>query len=304
MTPSTRQASSRLLWSLSARQHGVVTRRQLLEHGLSADAIRHRLAEGRLHPLLRGVYAVGRPQVSREGRWLAAVLACGTGAVLSHSSAAALYAVRETRRSTVEVTVPHLWMPLRPGIRAHRSTLAREDVVVRDGIPVVSPARMLLNQAAALGARQLERDINVADARGLITVDALQSELARFVAQPGVVALRNLLERHTLVLTDSELERMFLPLTASAGLPAPLTGRRVNGFKVDFCWPGLGLVVETDGLRYHRTPTQQARDLVREQTHRAAGIEPLRFTHHQVAYAQEWVERTLRLVAQRLRATR
>lgn len=93
---------------------------------------------------------------------------------------------------------------------------------------------------------------------------------------------------------------MFLPVTRRAGLPEPLTRRRVNGFRVDFFWPSLGLAVETDGLRYHRTPAQQARDLVREQTHKAAGLEPLRFTHWQVAYDRPWVQRTLRRVAARL----
>ena len=106
-----------------------------------------------------------------------------------------------------------------------------------------------------------------------------------------------MLDRHTLILTESELERRFLPLARSAGLPRPLTGRRVNGFTVDFYWPELGLVVETDGLRYHRTPAQQARDLVRDQAHQASGLRPLRFTHGQVFFDSDYVEATLRNVA-------
>jgi len=102
------------------------------------------------------------------------------------------------------------------------------------------------------------------------------------------------------VLTDSELERRLLPIARRAGLPQPETGVRVNGFKVDFFWPGLGLVVETDGLRYHRTPAQQAKDRVRDQSHAAAGLTSLRFTYDQVAHQPGRVEATLRTVAGRL----
>ncbi len=100
--------------------------------------------------------------------------------------------------------------------------------------------------------------------------------------RPGHPALRTLLDRDTFRLTDSELERRFLALVRTAKLPAPLTRQSVSGFRVDFFWPDLGLVVETDGLRYHRTASQQTRDRVRDQTHTAAGLTQLRFTHEQV----------------------
>lgn len=301
MTATRTPHSSQLLWRLSARQHGVVTRTQLLEHGLSSEAIRHRLAEGRLHPVARGVYAVGRPEVSRAGRWLAAVLSCGPKAALSHASAASLWGVREQRaRTPVDVAVPVASPRRRPGVRVHRAEIDPTDLTRRYGVPVVSPARMLLNQAAVLTPRRLEADVNRADALGLITPERLRSRLATFACQTGIVALRELLDCHTFTLTDSELERMFLPITRTAGLLQPLTGRRVNGLRVDFYWPGLGLIVETDGLRYHRTPTQQARDLVRDQRHKAAGLETLRFTHRQVAYERPHVVDTLAQVARRL----
>jgi len=185
-------------------------------------------------------------------------------------------------------------------VRVHRVKLTAEDVTKRDGIPVVTPARALLDQAAAVSPRRLERDINVADSLGLVNPERLRAALDGYARQPGVAPLRELLDRHTFTLTDPDLEQMFLPVTRRAGLPEPLTRQRVNGFRVDFFWPSLGLVVETDGLRYHRTPAQQARDLVREQTHKAAGLEPLRFTHWQVAYDRPWVQRTLRRVAARL----
>ncbi|HEU4598739.1 MAG TPA: DUF559 domain-containing protein, partial [Solirubrobacterales bacterium] len=115
--------------------------------------------------------------------------------------------------------------------------------------------------------------------------------------EPGTARLRFILDRRTFRLTKEELERRFLPITRKAGLPTPLTGRWVNEFEVDFFWPGLGLVVETDGLRYHRTPAEQARDRLRDQTHTAAGLTPLRFTHEQVRYEPEHVLAVLRATA-------
>jgi uncharacterized protein DUF559 len=109
-----------------------------------------------------------------------------------------------------------------------------------------------------------------------------------------------LLDRRTFTLTESELERRFLPIVRGAGLPPPEAGRWVNGFKVDFFWPEFGLVVETDGLRYHRTPAQQAKDRIRDQAHTAAGLTPLRFTRAQVRFQPDQVLRTLAMVARRL----
>jgi very-short-patch-repair endonuclease len=118
--------------------------------------------------------------------------------------------------------------------------------------------------------------------------------------RPGVGVLRALLDINTFTLTDSELERRFLPIVRQAGLPAPETGRHVNGYRVDFYWPHLGLVVETDGLRYHRTPAQQAKDRIRDQAHAAAGLTPVRFMRAQVKYDRAHVRATLEAVARRL----
>jgi len=109
------------------------------------------------------------------------------------------------------------------------------------------------------------------------------------------------LDRATFTLTDSELERRFLPIVRRVGLPKPATRQWVNGHRVDFLWPELGLVVETDGLRYHRTATQQARDTVRDNAHRAAGLVPVRFTHAQVRYEPGYVEEILAAVTRRAR---
>jgi very-short-patch-repair endonuclease len=182
-----------------------------------------------------------------------------------------------------------------------RRCLTAQDRRVHFGIPATSPVRTLADIATALSARQLEVAVNEADKLDLIDPEALRHALDEMVGQPGVPALRKLLDRLTFVLTDSELERYFLPIARRAGLSMPETGRWLNGFEVDFFWPELGLVVETDGLRYHRTPAEQARDRLRDQAHTAAGLTPLRFTHAQVRFEPDYVCMTLGLVAERLR---
>jgi very-short-patch-repair endonuclease len=288
-------------WVLAERQHGVLTRAQLLELGFTPDAIKHRIAKGRLHPVWRGVYAVGRPQLGGYGRWMAAVLSCGPNAVLSHESAAALWEIGTKRLVPIEVSVPAEVVRDRPGIVVHRrERVTADDTTTRRGIPVTTPVCTLIDLASRVSRNRLENAINQADKHGLIDPDALRSALESRARRHGVVALRETLDQRTFTLTDSELERRFLPLARQAGLPRPQTGRYVNGFKVDFYWPDLGLVVETDGLRYHRTPAQQARDRVRDQAHVAAGLTPLRFTHAQVRFEPDHVRVTLATVARRL----
>jgi Protein of unknown function (DUF559) len=145
-----------------------------------------------------------------------------------------------------------------------------------------------------------EAAINEADKLDLVDPEALRAKLDRMPRRPGVGALRRLLDRTTLLLTDSELERRSIPIAGRAGLPAPETGIWLHGSKVDFYWPDLGLAVETDGLRYHRSPTQQARDRRRDQALTPAGLTPLRFTHAQIAFDADDVEATLRAVVMSL----
>ena len=174
----------------------------------------------------------------------------------------------------------------------------------RDGIPVTGLVQTLVDLAAALAPRAVERLVNEADRLDLIDPPALRRELEAHRCEPGVKPLRILLDRRTFRLTDSELERRFLRIVERARLPLPLTRQTLNGFRVDFFWPDLGLVVETDGLRYHRTAAQQARDHVRDQAHLAAGLTPLRFTHAQVRYESSYVRATLLSVALRLKRVR
>jgi hypothetical protein len=296
------QPLSSEVWALAKRQHGVVSRRQLIALGYHEQAIKHRISSGRLHPTRRGVYVVGRPQLTRHGRWMAAVLSCGPGAVLSHESAAALWKIRATSGDTIEISVPFTLRPRKQGIVVHRRRgLGERDLTERHAIPVTSPILTLVDLATCLERGPLESAINEADKRGLTDPEEIRSALDWLPRRPGVKAVRDTLDRRTFKLTDSELERLFLPIASSAGLPLPETGAYVNGFKVDFYWPDLGLVVEADGLRYHRTPAQQTKDRIRDQAHLVAGLTPLRFTHAQVRFEPGYVKATLAAAARQLR---
>ena len=268
---------------------------------MSAQSIQHRLAKGRLHRVEQGVYSVGRPELTRHGRWMAVVLACGPNAVLSHGSAAALWGIGKERLGSTEVSVRRSADRRRAGVQIHRRPhLPKPDLTTRDGIPVTTPVRTLVDIARRLDPDRLERAINEADRLDLVDPETLFDALDGYRGQPGVGPLRKLLGERTFRLTDSELERRFLRIVADVGVPTPVTGMRLNGFKVDFYWPHLALVVETDGLRYHRTPAQQARDRLRDQAHTAAGMTPLRFTHTQVRYEAAYVRETLLAVVHRL----
>jgi very-short-patch-repair endonuclease len=292
-----------VFWSLVASQHGVVTRAQLLGLGFTPKAIKHAVATRRLHPIHRGVYAAGRPDLSAEGRWLAGVLVCGEHAVLSHGSAATLWGMGEYERGQVEVSVPSHVNRRQPQIRVRRRMhLGPSDVARRSGIPVTTPSRTLIDLAPRLGRHRLERLVNDAANLDLVTPAEVRAALDQRRGQAGVSRLAAILDRRTFRLTRSHLERLFLPLVEKAGLPAPETMVHLNGFEVDFYWPDLDLVVETDGLRFHRTPAQQARDRLRDQVHTAAGLTSLRFTHEQVRYEPAHVRRTLAAVAARARA--
>ena len=288
------------IWAVAREQHGVVTRGQLLERGFSSQAIHHRVAKGRLFPVHRGVFALGRPQLTQYGNWMAAVLTCGPKSGLAGMAAAALYEIWASGRE-IEVCVPAHVRRRRKGIIVHR----RNDFEVTSlhGIPVTPPVLTLIDIAPRLTRNELQRAVSVADSRNLIDPESLRSALDDVKPRRGVALLRDTLDRLTFRLTDSELERMFIPLAVRAGLGVPLTQQWVNGFKVDFYWPHLNLIIETDGLTYHRTPSQQAVDHRRDQEHAATGTERLRFTHGQIAYEPSHVTDTLAGVADRVLRT-
>lgn len=225
---------------------------------------------------------------------MAAVLACGGDAALSHRSAAALLGIGSESRGQIDVSVPRRCELRRPGLHVHgRPTIRPEDLWEFDRIRVTSPAQTIVDLSSELGVVAVERAVNDADKRDLIDPETLRRALEHHGGEPGVRALRELLDKLTFRLSDSELEIHFRPIATTAGLPPPLSKRIVNGFEVDFFWPALGLVVETDGLRYHRTPSAQARDARRDRAHTLAGMTPLRFTHYEVSYERRRVRSAL-----------
>ncbi len=279
------------------QQYGVVTRSQLLALGMPAGAIRHRLESGRLHRLHQGVYAVGRPEVGRPAQLTAAVLACGSGARLSHRSGAELWGIRGRAEGRIEVTVSDRSRPRRPDVKVHRRAHLKPPRLVQ-GIPVGDPVSILVDLATCLSDEGVEDAVNQADRLALVATDRLPAALEREVARPGVGRLRRILAAQTFSRAQTALERRFLPIAVAAGLPRPSTQHRLGRYRVDFHWPALGLVVETDSLTYHRTAAQQAVDISRDQAHTRAGLRTLRFTHSQVffrpGYVREVLEDTVR----------
>jgi very-short-patch-repair endonuclease len=228
---------------------------------------------------------------------MAAVLVCGDDAVLSHRSAAELWGVGREWERRIDVSIRRRSKIARDGLKVRsRPSLPSRSLVRRHGIPVTDPVQTLIDLATELKVMRLERAVNEADVLDLVDPETLRTALDSFVGMPGVKALRTMLDRHTFRLSDSDLEILFRPLALAAGFALPLSKYRLLGYEVDFFFPDHGLVVETDGLRYHRTPAQQARAVKRDQVHQASGLRVLRFTHWQIAHEPNEVTHILRTI--------
>jgi very-short-patch-repair endonuclease len=250
-----------LIASVAERQHGVITAAQLIDAGVDKSAVSRRARAGRLHRLHRGVYAVGHRAIGSKGRWLAAVLACGEGAVLSHVSAAGLWELLPPVLAPVHVTIPtEAGRRHRPGILLHRSPHLPEGATTcHHGIAVTTPMRTISDLSQCLEPAAVRQAIREAEARGL-----------------------DLGPNHRSDRTKSELEYLFLSLCRRHRLPAPEVNVRVDRFLVDFLWPEQRLVVETDGWRYHGGSIARAEDNARDARLQQLGFEVLRFTYWQV----------------------
>jgi len=290
----------RRIAALAASQHGPVARRQLHDIGLSAQHIAYRIEVGRLIRVHRGVYAVGHPVLTREGRWMAAVLTCGELAVLSHGDAAAHWELTPARGARIHVTTPSRGgrAPDRGRIRLHRvGTLTADETTLHAGIPVTTPSRTLLDLATVLREQALEDAVSQADRLGLFDLVAVRRVLDAHPRQHGTPALRRLLDRLAgtgATETRSPLEVALLQLCRDHGLPAPAANVPLAGFIVDFHWPGTDLIVETDGYTYHRMPTAFETDRDRDQVLTLAGYRVVRFTYNQVTRRQRQTARRLR----------
>jgi very-short-patch-repair endonuclease len=267
----------RVIAVLADRQQGVVARWQLLKLGYTRHEIQGRIEAGRLHVIHRSVYAVGRRKLTVKGRWMAAVLACGPSAVLSHRDAAALHDLRRARsRAAVHVTVPGRCRHSRPGITVHNvHHLHADDRAFVDGVPVTSVHRTLLDCAETERSRELRWAFEAYDRMDLLDMRKLDAVIARNPGRRGIRPLRALMAEYRGPAPDtrSRNERIFLALIREAGLPEPSVNVDVAGIVVDFFWPKHGLVVEVDSYMFHHTPADRAEDRRKERVLKEAGLE-------------------------------
>jgi hypothetical protein len=267
----------------------VVSRPQLLTAGLGAGGVDFRLRVGRLHRVHRGVYAVGHPRVSREGRWVAAVLACGDGAALSHTTAAALWGLRGTSAARLHVTVPtNAGVRQREGIAVHRArALLPGEVTPHEEIRVTSPARTLLDVAGMLPPGPLERAVEQSLVLRLFDLGALEAVLDAHPTRAGTAALMAIVARiaDEPTPTRSAAEALFLDLCDMYAIERPAVNVRLEGLTVDFVWHARRLIVEIDGHRYHGTRAAFERDRVRDARLTVAGYRVVRFTYRRLVRA-------------------
>jgi very-short-patch-repair endonuclease len=275
----------RLVAQIAARQHGVVSFQQLISAGLDPSGIWRRVRAGRLHRAHRGVYAVGHKNLTHQGRWMAAVLACGERALLSHRSAAMHWGMLNPKEGSVDVTVPGTaGRKRRQGIRVHRSTsLTPKAATIRRGIPTTTPARTILDLRRVVDQETVERAIAQAE------IDRLPIGSVTGVLQEP---------------TRSTLERRFLRLCRRHGLPRPEVNVPIGAHEVDFLWRDCTLIAETDGWDTHRTRSAFEADRARDAHMKSLGYEVVRFTYRQVTDDPNRVATVLRRVLEQRMALR
>jgi very-short-patch-repair endonuclease len=258
----------------------VVTRAQLVALGIDSRAIEYRLAAGRLLLLYRRVYAVGHQPPSPLATAMAAVLACGPSAALSHRSAAALWRIDPRWRRPVDVTAPKEHR--HPGIRVHRSPHAQ--TTTHYGIPTTTPAQTLLDLADVLDDRQLARAVNEAYVHKLTTPKQLANLLTR---SPGRRTTR--LTPHTIATTPtrSHLEDDFRRFVKRHRLPVPETNQWIAGHEVDAVWRTHNLIAELDSYTFHTTNSAFEKDRERDADLLDAGFSTIRITHKRLKHQAE-----------------
>lgn len=268
----------------AAESFGVLSHEELLACGLSAKQIKTRAARGHLHRRHRGVYAVGHANLTLQGRFLAAVKACGAGALLSHRAAGAAWGLLGYEERDIDVTIPTAAPRRVPGLVIHRCTLAPEDRRLRDGIPLTSPERTIIDLAGQLREPALRRAVREAQARQLVSVASLLRAMERTGRRRGSATLRLLIASGPAP-TRSELEDVVLDLLLSHGIEHPdvnkplvIDGRRVIP---DFRWARQRLVLEADGAAWHEDKLAREGDAERQALLEAAGERVIRVTWHQ-----------------------
>jgi very-short-patch-repair endonuclease len=270
--------ASPLIVALAERQYGVVARRQLQEHGMHRWTVDKALARRHLLPLHRGVFAVGHRVLTYRGRWMAAVLACGPEAVISHHAAAALHDLRPLPQGAIDVTAPT--HRRHEGIRTHISRVARDERTEIDRIPVTSLERTLLDYAEQATPRQLQKALDEAERRTILDLRKLQRSVDRGVGRKGLklltAAIANLTDHPAW--TQSPAEDLFLDLIRAADLPLPRANVLIHTHLVDFAWPDQKVIVEIDSFRFHSTREAFEDDRERDVDLQKLGWRVLRIT--------------------------
>jgi hypothetical protein len=289
------------------RQHALVTLPQLQLLGLGKAAVAKRAKDGRLYRVHRCVYAVGRPDLTQHGHWMAAVLAYGPHAVLSHRSAAALHGIRQDNRAKIDVSVPRRSARSRPTIEVHTSvTLEAADITTVERIPCTTVARTLVDLGDVVPRRAVERAVDRAEVLRVFDGRAVHKALARAGPRRGAGTLRAVLEDYEQpTLTEKELEERFLALCRQASLPSPAVNAWITlpdgvAYKADFLWRDHKLIAETDGRDVHTTRKAFEHDRRRDQRLTLAGYTVVRFTWRQVANEPQRVAGALRTLLARL----
>lgn len=267
--------------ALARKQHGYVTRAQLLALGLGPEGIKYRITIGRLIRVYAGVYAVGHIPLGQEARAHAAVLACGDGAVLSHQSAAALWKYVKDWPAQFEVTarIDHR----RKGIKTHRTkTLIRRDIDRQLGVPVTSPARTVFDMAPRYKTdAALRRFVNDARLTYTLHLSSLVELLARHPRDPATKRLLPFVQAPT-GMTRSQLEDLFVDFARRYGLPEPTINKRRGRREPDFLFPDEGVIVEIDSWKFHGDRDSFERDRDRDADHLAEGILTVRITEERL----------------------
>ncbi|CAN5505487.1 DUF559 domain-containing protein [soil metagenome] len=268
---------------------------ELRDLGASGDVVTRWLGQGRLYRLHRGVYAVGHLALTLRSRELAAVLACGPGALRSHRSAGAAHDLRR-HTSPIEVNAPRS-RESHSGFVLHRSRcLEPEDATSVDGIATTSVARTLVDLADVLTEKRLADAVHEAEVRRVFDLTAIESTLGRLPGRRGRHRLRRVLAQYGggPQRTRSEGERRFLELVAVHRLPTPLSSVQRAGYELDFLWPDAGLGVEFDGEAFHHTVRAYHSDRRRDRKLAVVDIQVIRITWHDLTAGQETLVRDLR----------
>jgi very-short-patch-repair endonuclease len=271
---------------IAARQHGVISRPQLARLGITDRAIGRRVAKGHLHRIHQGVYAVGHPRLTRHGGWMGAVIACGMGSALSHLDASVLWEIYDGLGPRIHVLTASTRSV--PRLCIHRTRrLHPDDVTVRDGIPVTTVARTLVDLTELLPEERILRAIREAEYRQLLDLTALNAAVKRARGRRHTEKLRRALAAHRPgQIVRSELEHRFLELVRAAGLPAPETNVTIEArgrrYEIDCLWREEGVVVELDGRAAHARSAAFEDDRRRDSALSAIGLRPLRFTWERV----------------------